>query len=82
MTYQTYITPSTFTLTLSYSGSGKTAAFLMPILSQCYRAGPQSRYIPDAQEQARGRGRAYPTVLVLAPTRELASQIYDEARKV
>eukprot|EP00957_Ditylum_brightwellii_P082944 6305847-Ditylum_brightwellii.AAC.1 len=31
-------------------------------------------------ENARGR-RVYPEALVLAPTRELASQIHDEARK-
>jgi len=28
------------------------------------------------------RRKQYPLCLVLAPTRELASQIYDEARKV
>jgi ATP-dependent RNA helicase DDX3X len=58
------------------TGSGKTAAFLIPILSKCFDDGPQSRYIPEE-----GRGKAYPTVLILAPTRELASQIFDESRK-
>lgn len=58
------------------AGSGKTGGFLFPIMSQSFSSGP-------TQTQAqRGYGRkAYPTALVLAPTRELASQIYDEARK-
>ncbi len=30
----------------------------------------------------RNNRKQYPLCLVLAPTRELASQIYDEARKV
>jgi len=61
------------------TGSGKTGGFLFPILSQAYQHGPSSN-IP--QQSGFGRQRkAYPTSLILAPTRELASQIYDEARK-
>ncbi|XP_018021614.1 ATP-dependent RNA helicase DDX3X isoform X1 [Hyalella azteca] len=58
------------------TGSGKTAAFLLPILNQIYEQGP-------AQNVPRGGGRSkqYPLALVLAPTRELATQIYEEARK-
>lgn len=57
------------------TGSGKTAAFLVPILNQIYESGPQA--IPPQG----GRRKQYPLGLVLAPTRELATQIYDEARK-
>lgn len=61
------------------TGSGKTAAFLVPILNQMYERGPQPAPAP-----ARGypsRRKLYPLGLVLAPTRELATQIYDEAKK-
>jgi ATP-dependent RNA helicase DDX3X len=58
------------------TGSGKTAAFLLPILSLIFKSGP-----PDIPPQMRFRNKQYPLALVLAPTRELASQIYDEARK-
>lgn len=63
------------------TGSGKTGGFLFPILSQAYINGPST---PPAQQGGHGYGRsrkAYPTSLILAPTRELVSQIYDEARK-
>ncbi|XP_026763925.1 putative ATP-dependent RNA helicase Pl10 [Galleria mellonella] len=57
------------------TGSGKTAAFLVPILNQMYEAGPVK------QSRPYHRPKQYPLGLVLAPTRELATQIYDEARK-
>ncbi|KAL8419142.1 hypothetical protein RB594_002372 [Gaeumannomyces avenae] len=63
------------------TGSGKTGGFLFPILSQAFLTGPSA--IP-ANQGGGGFGRqrrAFPTSLILAPTRELASQIYDEARK-
>lgn len=60
------------------TGSGKTGGFLFPILSQAFMNGPAPP--PNAAGGFRQR-KAYPTTLILAPTRELTSQIYDEARK-
>ncbi|KOC63923.1 ATP-dependent RNA helicase bel, partial [Habropoda laboriosa] len=60
------------------TGSGKTAAFLVPILNQIYESGPRP---PPQHVNASGKRKQYPLGLVLAPTRELATQIYDEARK-
>nr|POE82736.1 atp-dependent rna helicase ded1 [Quercus suber] len=61
------------------TGSGKTGGFLFPILSQAFQTGP-SAAVPQQSGFARQR-KATPTSLILAPTRELVSQIYDEARK-
>ncbi|XP_057193296.1 DEAD-box helicase 3 X-linked b [Triplophysa rosa] len=67
------------------TGSGKTAAFLLPVLSQIFTDGPGDALQAvknSAQENGKyGRRKQYPISLVLAPTRELALQIYDEARK-
>ncbi|KAI0459763.1 DEAD-domain-containing protein [Xylaria acuta] len=62
------------------TGSGKTGGFLFPILSQAFLTGPSP--VPANASGGYGRQRkAYPTSLILAPTRELVSQIYDESRK-
>lgn len=58
------------------TGSGKTAAFLVPILNQMYENGP-----PNISQARSYRRKQYPLGLVLAPTRELATQIYDESKK-
>ncbi|XP_029372244.1 ATP-dependent RNA helicase DDX3X-like isoform X5 [Echeneis naucrates] len=63
------------------TGSGKTAAFLLPILSQIYTDGPGEALNAVKENGKYGRRKQYPISLVLAPTRELALQIYDEARK-
>ena len=66
-------------------GSGKTASFLLPILSQIYELGPPEGLAQLQQQSSGGRYRdrkQFPSALIMAPTRELASQIYDEARKV
>lgn len=63
------------------TGSGKTGGFLFPILSQAFLTGPS---VAPANQAGSGYGRqrkAYPTSLILAPTRELVSQIYEESRK-
>lgn len=59
------------------TGSGKTAAFLLPILHMIFTEGPVS----NPSTNNRNNRKQYPLCLVLAPTRELASQIYDESRK-
>jgi len=54
------------------TGSGKTAAFLLPILHTILEAGVESNA---------GVSEVNPTAVIVAPTRELAIQIKDEARK-
>ncbi|KAF8982439.1 DEAD-box ATP-dependent RNA helicase [Entomortierella lignicola] len=60
------------------TGSGKTGGFLFPILSELFKRGPSP--LPEDVNMGRSR-KAYPTTLILAPTRELASQIWEESRK-
>eukprot|EP00128_Syssomonas_multiformis_P013838 Colp12_sorted_trinity150504_noHs@31599 len=59
------------------TGSGKTAAFLIPTLANIFKSEP-SRPPPGRPGR---RPKQYPEALVLAPTRELALQIHNEARK-
>jgi len=54
------------------TGSGKTAAFLIPIIH---------RLISSDADPGVGASSAAPQALVITPTRELAIQIYNEARK-
>ncbi|KAJ7544577.1 hypothetical protein O6H91_09G083900 [Diphasiastrum complanatum] len=55
------------------TGSGKTAAFCFPIIAGIMRNSPPGR--------PRGGRKAFPLALILSPTRELSSQIHDEAKK-
>jgi ATP-dependent RNA helicase RhlE len=62
------------------TGTGKTCAYVVPILQQLLTAGPGTRTIEDGPA-AQGSNPALTSksrVLVLAPTRELAVQIEDE----
>ncbi|KAF4702677.1 DEAD-box ATP-dependent RNA helicase, partial [Perkinsus olseni] len=61
------------------TGSGKTGAFLLPTIHRMTEEGPPPSSVETVQNG--GRWKAYPVALVLAPTRELASQIFAEARK-
>ena len=63
------------------TGSGKTCGFLLPAL--CGVAARGSQKAPEMQlVDGRWRpGAVTPTVIVLAPTRELAIQIHDECAK-
>ncbi|XP_054864120.1 probable ATP-dependent RNA helicase DDX4 isoform X2 [Amphiprion ocellaris] len=54
------------------TGSGKTAAFLLPILQQLMADGVAASPFSEVQE---------PEAVIVAPTRELINQIFLEARK-
>lgn len=58
-------------LTRGSEGSGKTAAFVIPMLTYISK-------LPPFTDENRHLG---PYALILAPTRELAQQIESEARK-
>jgi superfamily II DNA/RNA helicase len=70
-------------LVSSQTGSGKTAAFMLPALHKLFNAepAPQSRTPAQSAQSARARGErvrftpAQPKMLVLTPTRELALQV-------
>lgn len=61
------------------TGSGKTAAFLVPILNQILIDGPKAD--PNSGGQGYGRRKQFPLGLVLAPTRELATQVRSSTKK-
>jgi len=61
------------------TGSGKTAAFLFPMIHLL-----MTSKLPQPPKPSSGfsrRRKAYPYALILAPTRELATQIHQEAEK-
>jgi ATP-dependent RNA helicase DDX3X len=63
------------------TGSGKTGGFLFPILSQAFQNGPSANPTMGGGSGFGRQRKAFPTSLILAPTRELVSQIFDESRK-
>lgn len=78
------------------TGTGKTAAFMLPTLQRIAVEKPGGAEKPDDTERnaAAGRGvkrnakrgstkrNAYPRALIITPTRELAAQIDDVAKSV
>ncbi|PHH82039.1 hypothetical protein CDD82_7187 [Ophiocordyceps australis] len=69
---------------IAQTGSGKTAAYLIPILSKLMgKAKKLAAPRPNPATFVEGRDEivAEPLVLIIVPTRELAVQIFNEARK-
>ena len=65
------------------TGSGKTVAFLAPIISLLLKDGPpleDKEYLK--QNSKYSNSCSYPVCIILVPTRELAEQIYIESRKL
>lgn len=61
------------------TGSGKTAAFLIPTCSAIFG---QAQQLISRARPGDYHFKSRPLVLILAPTRELCCQIFDEARRV
>ncbi|OZC05005.1 ATP-dependent RNA helicase DBP1 family protein [Onchocerca flexuosa] len=74
-------------MSCAQTGSGKTAAFLVPLINHIIRNGPNAvRMFPSTcyLQQAMntcGRRTVFPLALILSPTRELAMQTHKEALK-
>ena len=78
------------------TGTGKTAAFMLPTLQRIAVEKRGEAEKPDAKERSAAAGRsakpnakrgdtkrnAYPRALIITPTRELAAQIDDVAKSV
>ena len=73
------------------TGTGKTAAFMLPTLQRIAVEKPGGAEKPDAKEPNAAAGRnakrntkhnAYPRALIITPTRELAAQIDAVAKSV
>ena len=89
---QCYTIPSILTnrdiIAVAQTGSGKTAAFLIPIISKLM--GKAKKIAAPRPPPVDGPGFdwkrygvvAEPLVLVVVPTRELAIQIFDDARRL
>lgn len=69
------------------SGSGKTAAYLIPVISRlCGKAKKicaqrPNQAAPDYNPRI-NRVRAEPLVVIIVPTHELAMQVFDECRRL
>jgi len=66
-------------MSCAQTGSGKTAAFLVPVINQILKSGPAC--VRKAEVRPNGRTCQFPLALIISPTRELSLQIYNESRK-
>ena len=88
---QTYCLPALLkgldVIGIAQTGSGKTAAYLIPTVSRLMGkakklCGPRPDILaPDFDIRKHGV-RAEPLFVIVVPTRELATQIFDEARRL
>lgn len=78
---------------VAQTGSGKTLAFLIPIVNDLIHFGPPELNEEPINEEGKSgnnqlsllhinRSISYPLAVILAPTRELANQIFDECLKI
>lgn len=72
---------------LAQTGTGKTAAFLLPLMDRMIRSNSNFDQLSDEEKELHKK-RAFPDwkpnqfTLVLVPTRELAEQVWENANKL
>jgi ATP-dependent RNA helicase RhlB len=72
---------------LAQTGTGKTAAFLLPLMDRILRARPSQGELTEEQKELNAK-RAFPDwrsqnfILVLVPTRELCEQVFENVMKL
>lgn len=54
------------------TGSGKTAAFMLPIINSIMKIDKSNQNVMD---------KPSPYAIIIEPTRELCSQVYEQGRK-
>ncbi|KAF7509314.1 hypothetical protein GJ744_008208 [Endocarpon pusillum] len=73
-------------IAVAQTGSGKTAAYLIPTISKLMgkvkKLAGRRPNLANGYNPAVDAVRAEPLILVVAPTRELCTQIFDEARRL
>ncbi|KAL1301594.1 hypothetical protein AAFC00_005824 [Neodothiora populina] len=74
-------------IAIAQTGSGKTAAYLIPVISKLMGKarklqGPRPNINSPDYDPRRDRVCAEPLVVIVCPTRELAQQIFNEARRL
>jgi len=69
-------------MTCAETGSGKTAGFLIPIIDNLLKSREEGEAQPmEGPQDPQSNNMAQPKALIMSPTRELTTQIYNEARK-
>jgi superfamily II DNA/RNA helicase len=66
---------------LAQTGTGKTGAFLIPLIDRLLKAVKPDDSVADSETVAFNEWKKKQYVLVLVPTRELAEQVYETAKK-
>ncbi len=77
---------------LAQTGTGKTAAFLLPLMDRIVRSRKAQESVATGVEQTDGESenskrlfshwKSHHFILILVPTRELAEQVYDNVYKL
>lgn len=66
---------------LAQTGTGKTGAFLIPLIDRILKATHADTALAESETVAFNEWKKRQYVLILVPTRELAEQVYENAKK-